>query len=453
MSAIGRILVVDDERRNIMLLATRLRALGYEVLEALSGMQALELAQGVYLDVVLSDVMMPGMDGLELTRRFKAHPDHGGVPVVLITALDDIEHRTRGLAAGADDFLGKPVNSVELGLRVQGQVRLRQLQQELRARAALLGGLPSPARNAGGGAVLVVDDDPRWRAILTTRLRAEGHTVTAVGSIVDGLNAIADAQPEVVIVDLRLADGSGVEFIQRLHQSCEDHRMPTILVVSCVEEATDKLAALRAGADDYLIKPVAAGELEARLQSQLRRVRTTQVLHAEVDQARLAASRDALTSLFNRGFLQDDLAGRVARATDGHHTFALAMIDVDHFKRVNDGWGHALGDEVLRRVALTLLHAVRASDVVCRYGGEEFCVVLPATHLAGAAACVERLRAAVERLACPPFLPGEVTVSAGVADWAPGDTAADILSRADMALYAAKRAGRNRVHLTGVCDE
>lgn len=443
MASKGRILVVDDERRNVMLLAVRLRALGYEVLEAESGERALELANGTYLDVVLTDVMMPGIDGIELTRRLKADPAHEGVPVVLITALDDVAHRTRGLDAGADDFLGKPVNPAELELRVRGQVRLRRLQQEMRGRIALLGGAIAASEDQPGR-VFVVEDDARWRSILTHRLQAEGHAVSAAIDIRTGLGAVDDADPDVVIVDLLLPDGSGTDFIREFREGRRGLHVPTILVVSALDESKDKLDALRAGADDYVVKPVAPQELEARIQAQLRRARTSRALREQVGEARLAASKDGLTGLFNRGFLNDDLARRVRRARTEGQGFALAMIDVDHFKRVNDTRGHGVGDEVLKIVAGLLARTARESDLACRYGGEEFCLVLPSTRLDDAVLCLERARLGLERMACPTYAPGEITFSAGVAEWLPGDEPEDVLRRADRALYASKAAGRNR---------
>ncbi len=448
MASKGRILVVDDERRNVMLLSIRLRALGYEVLEAESGEQALALARDHYVDVVLTDVMMPGIDGLELTRRLKADPAQAEVPVVLITALDDVKQRTRGLEAGADDFLGKPVNPAELELRVRGQVRLRQLQQELRGRIEVLGGQAATAGRVTGGKVFVVEDDAQWRNALCRRLVAQGHAVTSAEDLRTGLASVDGADPDVVIVDLCLPDGSGVDFIRQFRESRSGNHVPTILVVSAIEDAKDKLDALRSGADDYLVKPVAPEELEARIQAQLHRSRTSRALRDQVYQARLAASKDALTGLFNRRFLDEDLARRIERAAAGQHSFSLAMLDVDHFKRINDTHGHGVGDAVLRALAACVGAAMRESNLVCRYGGEELCLVLPATRLDDAVLCLERLRADVERLACPPLATGAITVSAGVAEWAPGETPGDVLRRADGALYAAKRAGRNRVEVS-----
>ena len=177
----------------------------------------------------------------------------------------------------------------------------------------------------------------------------------------------------------------------------------------------------------------------------MRRSRANRVLRAEVQRARREATRDALTRLYNRRFFDDDLRRRILQAERGEPGFSLAMIDVDRFKSVNDEYGHALGDEVLALVAACLASALREGDLVCRFGGEEFVVVLPATGLQDAIVCIERLRASVERLACPPLPPGRPTVSAGVAEWHLGEGPNEILRRADDAVYLAKRSGRNRV--------
>jgi two-component system cell cycle response regulator len=441
----GRILVVDDDACNVLILATRLRSLGYEVQEATNGEEALERLERNYFDLVLSDVMMPKIDGIELTRRIKQTPELFGPPVVLITAYDEAELRTRGLEAGADDFLAKPVHPAELEVRVRGQVRLRQLQNEIRGRIGVLGASNTAPLYQQKSKILMVEDDRVLSANLRFILEGKGYEVILAHDQRSGLQHLLDSDPDMVIVDMKLPDGSGVDFIREFCKRRRADFVPTVLVMSCICDARIKLEALEAGADDYLIKPVPTEELCARIQAQLRRTSTTRELRQQVARAKQEASHDALTGLFNRRFLDQDLERRVEFSSSGLYGFSVAMIDIDHFKRINDNYGHGVGDQVLSAVANFIEETVREQDLVCRYGGEEFCVVMPATSIDEATKCMERVRVNIARLSCGSLPAQQVTISVGVAQWIPGETPSDVHFRADEALYAAKREGRNRV--------
>ncbi len=390
----GTVLVVDDEQLNVLIIAIRLRSLGYTVLEAGDGLEALALLEDNEVDLILSDVMMPRMDGFELVRRVKADPRHEGVPVMLITALDSTTARVTGLDAGADDFLSKPVNAVELELRVRSQIRLRHLSRELVHRGEILGEVAM--EQSDQERIVVVEDDPHWAAVLQRSLRSESYAVELAGDLRTGLAAVNRTQPDVIVLDLTLPDGSGMELVRALSAvpSVDGAHRPIVVVVTGTDELTEKLDCLRHGADDYLVKPIEPQELRARISTQGRRARASRKALAQAASAREAAFRDALTGLYNRRFLMADLQRRTTQGSP--RRFSVALLDLDHFKGINDTWGHGAGDDVLRAVSLALRANIRESDLACRYGGEEMVLVFPstpwATRSSRSIACVRRLR-------------------------------------------------------------
>ena len=444
----GRVLVVDDERANVALTAIRLRKFGYEVLEASGGEEALRMLRATEVDLVLSDVRMPEVDGFELVRRIRADATLEGLPVVLVTGYDGPEERAHGLDVGADDFLAKPVNLTELQLRVQAQVRLHRLQRELRHRGRILHHPEEESDAAPTGRVFVLEDDAQWNALLTSSLRAAGHTVESASDLRSGIEAIARAEPDVVLVDLGLPDGNGLKVIQRFRDVRRGRQAPAIVVVTAVDDEEQKLDCLRSGADDFVSKPISPMEVVARVGSQMRRIRASALAAIQVERALGNAYTDALTGVYNRRYLDEDLVRRVAEAGTRDGSFAVAVLDIDHFKRINDSWGHPAGDAVLRIVAQQIRSFLRTGDLECRYGGEEFVVILPSTSLGDAVLVAERLRTGMQSCELPSPLAAErITASLGVAGWVPGEDALSLLGRADQALYVAKRAGRNRVEV------
>jgi two-component system cell cycle response regulator len=200
--------------------------------------------------------------------------------------------------------------------------------------------------------------------------------------------------------------------------------------------------------NDYLVPPVDKNELLARVRTQVRNRRYIEKLRDDVQKSLELAITDALTGLHNRRYMERHIGGLVEQASSLGKPLAVLMLDVDHFKAINDSYGHAAGDEVLREFALRIRRSIRGLDLACRYGGEEFLVVMPETDLSAAALAAERLR---RRIASDPFpiqrgeRAMEVTISVGIAALAEGEDPASVLKRADEALYRAKRDGRNRV--------
>jgi two-component system cell cycle response regulator len=449
----ARVLVVDDLVANTRLLEARLVAEYFDVVTATSGPAALAICASEQCDIVLLDVLMPGMDGFEVCRRLKADPRTALIPVVMITALDEPSDRVAGLEAGADDFLAKPVNDVALITRVKSLVRLKLLTDELMMRVSTSAELGlddafDPASLGGeGGKVLVVDDAPATVDRIRQTL-SPIHVVDHEPDPEEALFRAAEGDYDIVIVSLNLKRMDGLRLCSQM-RSLDRTRMLPILVVVDPEDNVRLLRGLDLGVNDYLVRPIDRNEMLARVKTQVRRKRFSDRLRDSVQLTMEMAVTDGLTGLHNRRYLERHLATLVRQSVARQSPLSVLVLDVDRFKAINDGFGHDAGDGVLREVSRRLRKAVRGIDLACRLGGEEFVVAMPDTDAALAMVVGERLR---QRIAEDPFrIPnGEqtvaVTVSIGMSTLIPSeDTPETLLKRADEALYRAKRDGRNRV--------
>ncbi len=450
----ARVLVVDDVLANIRLLEARLAAEYFEVVTAMSGAEALEVCARSQCDIVLLDVMMPGMDGFEVCRCLKSDPATQHIPVVMVTALDQPSDRVKGLEAGADDFLTKPVSDIALLARVRSLGRLKLMTDELRMRAAtsreigMVDPLGDYVPDDGlGGRILVVDDRPGSCERLRGALE-RGHVVDIETDPQEALFRAAESDYDLMILSLGFADFDALRLCSQA-RSLERTRNLPILLVAEPEDQARLLRGLDLGVNDYLVRPVDRNELFARAKTQVRRKRYTERLRANVLHSMELAVTDPLTGLHNRRYMESHIATLMERAVERDRPLALLVVDIDHFKPVNDTYGHDAGDEVLREFARRLKTSVRGIDLACRFGGEEFVIVMPEADLGTASAVGERLR---RLIAGAPFEVGggahalDITISVGIAVRAGGDDAPDaLLRRADQALYRAKRDGRNRV--------
>ncbi|MEY3551787.1 MAG: hypothetical protein RL735_135 [Pseudomonadota bacterium] len=447
----ARVLVVDDLLPNIRLLQARLTAEYYEVLTAQSGAEALAICARGGCDLVLLDVMMPGMDGFETCARIKAAPESAHIPVVMVTALDQPSDRVRGLEAGADDFLTKPVDELALMARVRSLSRLKTMLDDLRERAKTAAALGFPAHDPDGfavdkGRILIVDDQPRSSARLVDSLGGRFETHVEAQSQ-EALFRAAQGLHELVVVSMGLAHFDPLRLCSQL-RSLESTRDLPILMVADLDDRMRVLRGLDLGANDYILRPIDRNELLARVRTQIRRKFYADALRENVRASIELAMLDGLTGLFNRRHFDLNLPKLIESCLSRRRPLSLLVFDIDHFKAINDTHGHDVGDQVLRLLAQRLRGALRQSDLICRLGGEEFAVIMPDTDLDRAASVGNRVRLAIAEY---PFAVGQgrgpidVTISAGVAGAVEGLSPEMLYRRADAGLYRSKQAGRNRV--------
>jgi len=458
----ARVLVVDDVLPNVKLLAAKLTREYFDVITAFNGPEALERIKKEAPDIILLDVMMPGMDGFEVCARIRADPTTMHIPIVMITALSDAADRVRGLEAGADDFLTKPVNDIALFARVRSLVRLKMMMDEWRLRESTSGQfgildqtMTVKNETAANARVLVIEDSPIDLDKIAETLRRDTDSVVAADTSAKALELGMSEDFELIIVSLTLLHEDGLRLCSQL-RSHERTRQAPILLIADEGDLSRVAKGLELGANDYLLKPIDRNELLARVRTQVRRKRYHEKLRNNYEQSLSMALTDSLTGVFNRRYVSAHLPRLLERSWESQKPVAILMFDIDHFKAVNDTYGHGVGDEVLREVASRTNRNLRNFDLVARYGGEEFIVVMPDTDRDAAYAVAERLRRRVgEETFSVSTQVAEITVtiSIGVAvvDGV-GDTADAILKRADDALYRAKRSGRNRTVASGVAE-
>jgi two-component system cell cycle response regulator len=455
----ARVLVVDDILPNVKLLEAKLSGEYFDVLTATSGAEGIQKAETQSPDIILLDVMMPGMDGFETCARLKANPATAHIPVVMVTALTDATDRVRGLESGADDFLSKPVNDVALMARVRSLVRLKMTVDEWRIREntanqfGFVGNkgtfLAEPSEKAR---VMVIEDKSFESDKFVETLKRDEDTVMAVRT---GDQAIALAQQndfDIITVSLNLAGEDGLRLCSHLRSNERTRAVPLLMVG---EEGDMKRIAqgLEIGAHDYILRPVDRNELLARVRTQIRRKRYQDRLRSNYETSLSLALTDSLTGLFNRRYLMVHLEKLIKKNAESHKSMCVLMLDIDHFKKINDTHGHQVGDEVLKVFAERIAQRLRSFDLVARLGGEEFVVVLPDISLDMAMQVAERLRVGIARepfKTSSPHGPVPVSVSIGATLLEGEDLKVEAaLARADDELYRAKEGGRNRIYFSG----
>lgn len=303
------------------------------------------------------------------------------------------------------------------------------------------------AEHAKRERVLIVEDDPALRETLAVLLREHWDVVTAE-NVAEAWERIEEhGPPNIILSDMTMPGGSGLDLLQRV-RSDERTRLVPFILVSAVSETDTVVQGLEMGANDYVSKPINPAILQARMATHLRGAEMQRRLERQNALLAHLAAFDDLTGVYNRRSMTTALEAEVTRCVRYHHAMAVLLLDLDHFKKVNDTHGHAAGDDVLRGFVQRITPVLRTTDILCRYGGEEFCVIMPETGQASATRAAERIRHVVEE---QPFHSGEtaipLTVSIGLACLPRGfsDSPERLVEHADEALYQAKNAGRNRL--------
>lgn len=453
----ARVLVIDDILPNVKLLEAKLSGEYFDVITALSGAEGIEKAETQSPDIILLDVMMPVMDGFEACQRLKSNPATAHIPIVMVTALTDATDRVRGLEAGADDFLSKPVNDIALMARVRSLVRLKMMVDEWRVRESTasqfgfvgnrMSLLSEPSEKAR---VLVVEDRDFEAEKFIETLKRDDDNVIAVKAGEQALQQCQQNDFDIITISLDLAGEDSLRLISQLRSHDRTRSIPILMVA---DEADMKRIArgLELGAYDYILRPVDRNELLARVRTQVRRKRYQDHLRSNYEMSLSLALTDSLTGLFNRRYLMVHLEKLLTKTRETSKALCVMMLDIDHFKHVNDTYGHAVGDEVLKTFAERISKRLRGVDLIARLGGEEFVVIMPDTNIDIAILVAERLRRVI---ADEPFAvsagPGHipVTVSIGAAIVENGNmTVEQAIKAADEELYHAKENGRDCVYM------
>ncbi len=419
----------EDERRNVLMLdgdeaeyerlSDELGHFGFDV-KAISDPGELEaaLAKGNF-SALIADIAFndDGKAGLDLLNRLRGD-DKLNLPVIVNTEIDDINHRLGAVRAGAYHYMIKPVEASDI------VDTLDKACDEWKQ---------DPFR------ILIVDDDESVLRHTELVLQGAGMTTRAINDPMTVMDVLEDFVPELVLLDLYMPDCNGQEIAAVIRQHKSFDAMP-IVFLSGESDKKKQLSAMELGGDDFLTKPIQAQHLISAVTIRAGRFR----------ELRSMMVRDSMTGLFNHTTTKQLLDNELSRAERTKIPLSMAALDIDHFKKVNDTYGHAIGDTVIKSLARLLKQRLRGADIVGRMGGEEFAAVLPGASIVEARVIFEQIRMAFSEMV---FRDGEtqfsVTISCGISEYPVFGNASELSDAADKALYAAKHGGRNKV----VCDE
>ena len=454
---IGKILIVDDVSTNRIVFKVKLTAAGYSSIMAADGVTCLRLARAEQPDLILLDLMLPDMGGIDVLRQLKSDPMTRRIPVVMFSSEQDPVQRVAALRAGAEDFLSRPIDDQTLLARLRGLLRAREV----------VGGFASPEGSLGifglaevaptfdaPGQVAIVMAKAENAIHLRKQLSTAGHerfTILAPDALYSDPGAVG--QPDVYLIDSDVgSEGGGLRLMSEL-LSRSASRNAAFCMFNQSGASHLPAMAFDLGANDVVDQKISPSELAVRLHTLVMRKRELDQMRASVQDGLRLAMIDPLTGLHNRRYGLAQLNAIASQSQLEGSEFAVMVVDLDRFKSVNDRWGHAAGDAVLIEISSRLAANLRASDLVARIGGEEFLIALPATTRAEAGIVAQRLCQAAESqpvvladgTAIQVTISIGMTIDGGVAEPGLSLNVADIVDQADRALMKSKSGGRNKV--------
>lgn len=409
------IFLIDDDSFVHEDLRIQLEHFGYNV-NSFSDTKSFELAaRKDPPDAVIMDVMFPYSkdEGISSMRRLRMH-----LPklcaLFFISVRDDFVTRANAVNVGSDGFFAKPVDIASLVDKLDNIAQKRT---------------DKPTR------VLILDDEPTVAEYHASILNVGGIETKCINDPIQVLDAMAEYQPDILLTDFYMPSFSGLDVAKVIRQMDEYLTIP-IIYLSLEGDLTIQNKAIGAGAEDFLSKPVDPNELLHKIKNKASRYK----------KMRDKIQHDSLTKLYNHITIIEMLEKEMELAKRHGHPLSFAMIDVDHFKKINDNYGHQAGDTVLKTLSRLLKQRVRSSDIVGRYGGEEFCIILPHTTQRNAIKLLDNIRIHFEQLR---YFSGEneynSTFSCGICEWNKNMNVVNVINFADKAMYEAKRSGRNKV--------
>lgn len=450
-----KILIVDDDPLNLKLLEATLSFENYRVFKANDGLTALKEVETIQPDLILLDIVMPGIDGYEVTRRLKTSAKTRDIPIILITLLTGIDDKNKGMEAGADEFLNKPVNTTELLARVKSLIRLKKYHEQVISRNNSELSFVTSTRSINTSrpekeipVVLLVEDDEKDLRLLRAHLNNQTYQMKYVRTGEEALSFCLKQKVDLLILDVILPGINGFDVCRQLKNNNATRKIQ-ILMVTSLNDLESRIKGIEFGADDFLIKPIHKEEFIVRVKSLLRKKSYLDMLSQKYESSLYATITDKLTCLYNREYLYHFLNYEIKRCDCQNQTMGLIIIDIDDFKTVNDTYGHFEGDRILEKFGTLIKNQIREIDLAARYGGEEFVVVLPYVNQAQAEGIAERIRKMVNTFDFSNQQEGSVikmTISLGIALYPEhAKTATNLIEKADKALYCAKKDGKNIV--------
>lgn len=470
-----KVLIADGDEANARSLAETIKKENFNILTAFDGYEALKIAENHLPDIILLDAGVPVIDSYQVIKKLKSTAGTAVIPIILITVLDDSENRKKGLEAGAEEILNRPVNDVELLTRVQSMLKLKRYQDALATRqksevnfcadrqvkqgkmiedkadpANIASSVIEPEESGSSKPIrlLLVEDNPKDIKLMQAYLREPEYRLTIVSRGDEALT-IANQRPlDLIILDVMLPDMNGFEICRRLKAGELTRHTPVIFTTS-LSDVENRVNGVEAEGDGYLVKPVERRELWAKIQVLVKKKRQWDDIRSIYETTVRSAIGDVLTGLYNYAYFKHFLDFELKRSFRQNYKVALMMIDIDDFKNYNDTLGHLAGDLVLRELGRIVKTYIREVDLAARYGGEEFAVILPYTeNEQNNIVVAKRIQSAIAAVKLPMGTENisQVTVSIGIA-YCPYDAANadDLIEKTDIMLYHAKRTGKNKI--------
>lgn len=451
-----RILVVDDEPNNVKLISAMLFKEHFDIITAYDGKAALDIVNSRKIDLILMDIMMPEIDGYQVTQLVKQNPQTKDIPIILVTALQSEHDKKLGFDAGADEFLTKPINKIEIIARIRSMLRLKQYREQMVVRIQSEGQKNISSlneksfRNKNVQSVLLVEDNDKDSKLIQRLIINEPYQLMRVKSGEEAISLAMNEKIDLILLDIILPGLDGYQVCQYLKNN-DRTRDIQIVMITGLSDLESRLKGVEEGVDDFLVKPIDNRELKSRINALLRKKAYHDLLQSHREQALSLAVTDGLTQLYNQSYFKRYLDIEIARAQCHQYNVGLLIADLDDFKKYNDELGHLFGDEILRFFARLIRSHIQEIDFPVRYGGEEFAIVFPYAEVEKVIAVAERIRKSVEQYVFPevenPLL-ARITVSIGIA-FCPIDAikSNELIEKADHRLYQAKKSGKNRIFI------
>ena len=451
-----KVLIADDSQVALSSLEKMLSSGLFQTIRASNGKEAYDKALCELPDLILLDVMMPEMNGFEVAKILKEDSRTRSIPIMMVTALDDPEHEHAGREAGAEEYLAKPVRPRELLARAKSLIALRQYRDQLIIRKHSQWSFIVDKHSDDAGPepqkepplVLLVEDNESDAELVRHLLKDLPLRLERLANGADAVELCQTGRVDLMLLDILLPGLNGFEVCRQVKSSEKGKDLP-IVVITCLEDMDSRLKCIELQTDDFLVKPIVGRELQARVKILLEKKQQLDKLRSHYELALNSAVVDWLTGLYNHGYFRKFLDLEIKKSLRQRYPVTLIMIDVDNFKAVNDAYGHPAGDVVLQELAKVVRKAVREVDLVARYGGDEFAVVLPYSDGRGALRVAHRIDEAIKTHGFSPKASAQktqLTVSMGVAGYPEDAVHVDeLIHSADQKLYMAKTKGKNRI--------
>ncbi len=421
-----KILIIDDSSTSRKIAKHELERGGFTVIEAKSGEEGLEVLKREIVELIIVDIEMEGMDGFEFSRRIKEDPSFYSIPIIMLSSIDDPLIIKKAIESGIVEYFVKPFKHGELLNFVEDFLKPSNVSKEDKK-------------------ILIVDDSKAQTSVLTHLLKRHGRKVLSFHDPSEALSYLRNNKDvSLIITDIYMPNMNGIELSKKA--KLINNNVP-IIGISATRSKKVVLDALSSGMDDFLYIPFFEEELNLRVNLQIMLYDKINSLNSLNKKLKELSSKDPLTSLFNRRTIFDLLEREFERSYRNNSVFSLIMFDIDHFKRVNDVYGHQKGDEILKSFAEILKESVRPYDTPSRIGGEEFLLLLPNTDKMSALKVGERIRKRVMENSVDGI---KVTVSGGISsseELSENQKISDLIKIADDRLYKAKESGRNQIIL------